>query len=147
MKPETTGRHIVWKVGSLPDVIGDPALLQQVFINLLDNAVKFTRTREQAEIEVGCRVEPAEYVIYVRDNGVGFDSAHAGKLFGAFQRMHTRARFEGTGVGLANVRRIIQRHGGRTWAESEEGHGATFFFSIPKLPMTPDITPREGTPI
>ena len=147
LKPETTGRHIVWKVGSLPDVIGDPTLLQQVFINLLDNAVKFTRTREQAEIEVGCRVEPAEYVIYVRDNGVGFDSAHAGKLFGAFQRMHTRARFEGTGVGLANVRRIIQRHGGRTWAESEEGHGATFFFSIPKLPMTPDITPREGTPI
>ncbi len=138
LKPETTGRRIDWNIGVLPEVFGDPALLMQVLVNLLDNAVKFTRPREQATIEVGSRKEPDEWVIYVRDNGVGFDSTYSGKLFGAFQRLHTRTQFEGTGVGLANVRRIIQRHGGRTWAESAEGHGATFYFSLPRNAAPPD---------
>jgi hypothetical protein len=133
LKPETEGRNIVWKIKPLPKAQADPALLRQVFSNLILNAVKYSRNRNPAEIEVGC-ADPAENetVVYVRDNGVGFDMQYADKLFGVFQRLHRQEDFEGTGIGLANVRRIIARHGGRTWAEGKVDGGATFYFSLPK---------------
>jgi signal transduction histidine kinase len=131
LAPETAGRSVRWRVGDLPVVAGDRAMLQAVLANLLSNAVKFTRPREQAEIEIGCRPgQGGEVVVFVRDNGVGFDPAYAGKLFGVFQRLHRVDEFEGTGIGLANVRRIVDRHGGRTWAEGAVGQGATFCFSL-----------------
>jgi signal transduction histidine kinase len=132
LEPDLAGRAIAWKIGALPEVAGDAAMLRQVLVNLLDNALKFTRLRAQADIEVGCCLEPDTCIVYVRDNGVGFDPAYADKLFGVFQRLHPQAQFKGTGVGLANVRRIIQRHGGRTWAESTAGQGATFYFTLPR---------------
>jgi hypothetical protein len=131
LQPETEGRHIVWKKNLLPEVMADPPLLRQVFTNLLLNAIKYTRPRDPAEIEIGSQNGPDEVIIFVRDNGVGFDMQYADKLFGVFQRLHGREEFEGTGIGLANVRRIISRHGGRTWAESKLGEGATFYFSLP----------------
>jgi signal transduction histidine kinase len=128
---EIQGRNIVWKLSPLPAVRGDRAMLRQVFANLLGNAVKYTGPRDPAEIEVGCTGEAEDrHVICVRDNGVGFDMQYAGKLFGVFQRMHRADQFEGTGIGLANVRRIISRHGGRVWAESEEERGAAFYFTL-----------------
>jgi PAS domain S-box-containing protein len=133
LEPEAAGRSIDWKVGSLPAVQADPAMLRIVLQNLLANAVKFTRRRPRACIEVGGREEAGEFVFFVRDNGVGFDGKYAEKLFGVFQRLHRPEEFEGTGIGLANVRRVIRRHGGRTWAEGEEGVGATFCFSLPKI--------------
>ena len=130
---ETKDRHIVWKIEPLPVVRADRALVRQVLVNLISNAVKFTGTRAQAIIEIGCAPSgDTETVIYIRDNGVGFDPAYAGKLFGVFQRLHGRNEFEGTGIGLANVKRIIHRHGGRTWAEGVVDRGAIFCFSIPK---------------
>jgi chemotaxis family two-component system sensor kinase Cph1 len=127
---ELAGRKIDWRIGSLPAVNCDPGLMQQAFANLLSNAVKYTRHQERAMIEVGQMMIKGEAVIYVRDNGAGFDSKHADKLFGVFQRLHTAEEFEGTGVGLTTVQRIIHKHGGRVWAEAERDKGATFYFTL-----------------
>ncbi len=132
LAPECVGRVVGWKVGPLPPVRADLQSLRLVVRNLLDNAVKYTRTRPEAVIEVGGTREGRETVFYVRDNGVGFDMRYVGKLFGVFQRLHRVEDFEGTGIGLANTRRIIARHGGRTWAEGELGKGATFYFTLPR---------------
>ena len=126
-------RIVEWRRSALPRVHGDPTLLQQVLANLLSNAVKYTRPRAQAVIEIGAREGRGnEVVIFVRDNGVGFDSQYADKLFGVFQRMHAADEFEGTGVGLANARRIITRHGGTIWADATTGNGASFHFTLPR---------------
>jgi len=130
LKPECEGRQVEWKIGLLPFVECDPALMKQVFQNLLSNAVKFTRPRTQAVIEVGQKEEGGTPVVFVRDNGVGFNMKYADKLFGVFQRLHRVEDFEGTGVGLATVQRIVQKHGGRIWAEAELDKGATFFFTL-----------------
>jgi len=123
-------RNIEWNVASLPHVFCDGDMMRIVWMNLLSNAVKFSQTREKALIEIGVKVETEELRFFVKDNGVGFDMQYAEKLFGVFQRLHPIEDFEGTGIGLANVRRIIVRHGGRTWAESEPDKGASFYFSI-----------------
>jgi light-regulated signal transduction histidine kinase (bacteriophytochrome) len=132
LREETKERDIAWKIGELPDVHGDPSLFRLVLVNLISNALKFTRTRSRAEIEIGCTEEEDEFFFFVRDNGVGFDMNYAEKLFGVFQRLHHRDEFEGTGIGLANVRRIVSRHGGRAWAVGSLDQGATFYFSLPK---------------
>lgn len=132
LRLDLQGRAISWTIAPLPAVKGDPAMLRQVFVNLLTNAIKFTGTKPTASIEIGVdRPSPEEIVIFVRDNGVGFDMEYASKLFGVFQRLHRADEFEGTGIGLANVRRIVHRHGGRTWAEGVQGKGATFFIALP----------------
>lgn len=138
LRQAAAGREVRWEVKPLSSSRADAALLHRVWVNLLDNALKFTRTRDQAVIEVGCRREPGETVFYVKDNGVGFDMRYADKLFGVFQRLHRPQDFDGTGVGLALVHRIIQRHGGRTWAEGEPDQGATFYFSLPFKENNPE---------
>jgi PAS domain S-box-containing protein len=133
-KTEMEGRDIQWQISALPLVTGDRAMLRVVLVNLISNALKFTRTRTTSRIEIGCdKEDDTEVIIFVRDNGVGFDMTYADKLFGVFQRLHRANEFEGTGIGLANVRRIISRHGGKTWAKSEIDKGATFYFTLPRL--------------
>lgn len=133
LSPDLHGRQISWTIAPLPEVKGDPSMLRQVFMNLLANAVKFTSTKPVASIEVGVEFPGSdEIVLYVRDNGVGFDMQYAPKLFGVFQRLHRADEFEGTGIGLANVRRIVHRHGGRTWADGVPDKGATFHIALPR---------------
>jgi signal transduction histidine kinase len=129
--PETAGRDIEWRIGPLPVFDCDPGLIKQVFYNLLSNAVKYTRPRHPAIIEAGQLVREDQTVVFIRDNGVGFNMKYAHKLFGVFERLHRREDFEGTGVGLATVQRIVHKHGGRIWAEAKIEQGATFFFTLP----------------
>lgn len=132
LEPEMENRVIEWDIGDLGRAVGDANMFRQVFQNLLSNAIKYSRTREVAKIAVAREVTSHEIVFSVSDNGVGFDMRYIDKLFGVFQRLHRMEEFEGTGIGLANVKRIAQRHGGRAWAEGRLGEGATFYFSIPK---------------
>jgi light-regulated signal transduction histidine kinase (bacteriophytochrome) len=132
-EPEMMGRNVRWLVEDLPMVTGDRAMLRMVLVNLISNAIKFTRPRAHAEIVIGCLPDhETEVVIFIRDNGTGFDMRYADKLFGVFERLHSLEEFEGTGIGLANVRRVIERHGGRAWAEGKVNGGATFYFSLPR---------------
>ncbi|MGO9378948.1 MAG: sensor histidine kinase [Dissulfurispiraceae bacterium] len=132
LSEETIGRDIMWKLGELPYVYGEQSLIKLVLVNLISNAVKFTSTRPRAEIEIGCRADGNEDIFFIKDNGVGFNMDYVDRLFGVFQRLHPQTEFDGTGIGLANVRRIIALHEGRTWAEGSVGHGATFHFTLPK---------------
>ena len=130
---ETEGRNVIWKIGPLPDLYGDRSMLKLALLNLISNAVKFTRNCPQALIEIGYTDQSADgIVVFIKDNGVGFDMKYVSKLFGVFQRLHRAEEFEGTGIGLATVQRIIHRHGGHVWAESQVGVGTTFYFSIPR---------------
>jgi signal transduction histidine kinase len=129
---ETLGRNIQWRIGDLPVAQSDPGLIKLVFYNLLSNAVKYTRPRDPAVIEAGQMTVAGERIIFIRDNGVGFNMKYAHKLFGVFERLHRREDFEGTGVGLATVQRIVHKHGGRIWAEAGIDRGATFYFTLPE---------------
>jgi light-regulated signal transduction histidine kinase (bacteriophytochrome) len=131
LKPLIGQRHIRFEVNGLPPAFGDLPMLRQVIVNFVTNALKFTRTRETPLIEVGGRTEGKENIYFVRDNGVGFDRELSERLFGMFQRIHSSQQFEGTGIGLFMIKRIIEKHGGRVWAEGEPDKGATFYFSLP----------------
>jgi PAS domain S-box-containing protein len=133
LTPQSEGRQMDVQVGELPECLADPALAKQIWVNLLSNAIKYTRDQELAIVEVGCVREKGENVFFVRDNGVGFDMQYANKLFGVFHRLHRDEEFEGTGVGLAIVQRIVHRHGGRVWAEAELDRGATFHFTLEEV--------------
>lgn len=130
LKSQQDGRQIEWRIGELPPCLADSALLKQVWVNLLSNAIKYSRDRKSAIVEAGCTYENGGNVYFVRDNGVGFDMQYANKLFGVFQRLHRADEFEGTGVGLAIVQRIVHRHGGRVWAEGRVNQGAAFYFTV-----------------
>jgi light-regulated signal transduction histidine kinase (bacteriophytochrome) len=132
LQPQTEGRAVDWRVHPLPTVDCDPALVRLALQSLLSNALKFTRPRDHTVITIRPIEHEGQAGLAVQDNGVGFKMAYAGKLFGVFQRLHSQGEFEGTGIGLANVQRIIHRHGGRTWAEGVVDGGATFYFSLPK---------------
>jgi light-regulated signal transduction histidine kinase (bacteriophytochrome) len=137
---EAQGRAVEWQVKPLPTVRGDSMMLLLVLRNLLGNALKYTRGRNPAHIEVGTvNVPGAEDIVYVRDNGAGFDMKYAHKLFGVFQRLHRADQFEGTGIGLAHVRRIVQRHGGRVWGVGVPGEGATFYVALPRREQPGEI--------
>jgi PAS domain S-box-containing protein len=134
-EPECRGRAVVWNIHPLPVLWADRDLMRMVLFNLISNAVKFTGPRERAEIEIGAITKETDQTgFFVRDNGVGFDPRYIGKLFGVFQRLHSRTEFEGTGIGLANVQRIVHRHGGRVWAEGQVEGGATFYLTLPNRP-------------
>jgi PAS domain S-box-containing protein len=137
LQPEMAGREIEWRIGKLPFVECDPALVKQVFADLLSNALKFTRPQEHAVIEVGETTQDGRAVIFVRDNGVGFNMKYVDKLFGVFQRLHRPEDFEGTGIGLATVQRIVHKHGGRVWAEGELNKGAAFYFTLEAVESRP----------
>lgn len=139
LAPECSRREIEWRIGDLFGAECDPGLMKQVFVNLMSNAIKYTGKRKHAVIEVGQMMLNGERVVFVRDNGAGFEMQYVGKLFGVFQRLHKAGDFEGTGVGLAIVQRIIRKHGGRIWAEAELDQGATFFFTL----ATPEISPAS----
>jgi light-regulated signal transduction histidine kinase (bacteriophytochrome) len=128
---ETRDRQVAWVLHELPPAQADPALIRQVLVNLIGNAIKYTCRTPQALIEVGCRLESGLPVYFVRDNGAGFDMRYVDKLFRVFQRLHHQDEYEGTGIGLATVARIVNRHGGRVWAEAAIGQGATFYFALP----------------
>jgi len=130
MRPDLAGRTVSWRIGDLPDLYCDRSMLRMVFMNLITNAIKFTRPRERAEIEIGSFEDARGVVVFVRDNGVGFDMKYSNKLFRVFQRLHRSEEFEGTGIGLATVQRIIQRHGGTVSAEGSVNGGATFFLAV-----------------
>ncbi len=131
LEPLAAGRNVHWQISPLPEIEGDASMLHQALLNLLSNSLKFTRARPQAVIEIGLQAHPAETILYVRDNGIGFDVQVAANLFHQFQRFHRDQGFEGTGVGLVIVHHIVQRHGGRAWAEGVPGKGATFFIALP----------------
>ena len=134
LQTETAGRHIDWQVSNLPQVRGDIELLRAVLTNLVGNALKFTRIRDPACTQIGCiEGDRGLVTVYIRDNGVGFNPAYTSKLFGVFQRLHHASDFEGSGIGLANVRRIVERHGGKVWAEGAIDRGATFYLSLPAV--------------
>lgn len=134
----TQGRNITWKISPLPDVVGDASMLRQVLANLVANAIKYSRQRDPAEIEIGCAgEEDGRAIVFIRDNGAGFDMQYVHKLFGVFQRLHRSDEFEGTGIGLATVRRVMARHGGRVWAEGALDCGATFYFTLQRTAAAP----------
>jgi light-regulated signal transduction histidine kinase (bacteriophytochrome) len=134
---EVADREIVWNIEPLPDAWGDPAMLRQVMINVVGNAVKYTRTRQRAEITITGEANEADTLYCIADNGVGFDMKYVGKIFGVFQRLQRAEDFEGTGIGLALVRRIIDRHKGHVWAEGELDRGARFFITLPRQAKGP----------
>jgi len=144
LESETADRKIDWRVGSLPSVSCDPGLIQQVFANLLSNAVKYTRRCERAVIDIDQSTIDGQLVLFVRDNGAGFNQKYSDKLFGTFQRLHSDQEFEGTGVGLATVQRIVRKHGGRVWAEAEINKGATFYFSLGEATATSGAVNRQA---
>jgi PAS domain S-box-containing protein len=144
LQPEIAGRVVNWKIASLPPAVCDPILIKQVFQNFIANALKFTRPRSCADIEISCQSENRNLVIAVRDNGVGFNMKYADKLFGVFQRLHRAEDFEGTGIGLATVQRIVHKHGGRVWAQGELDKGAVFYFTLPLEDASPEVIPVEG---
>ncbi len=141
---ETASRKVTFEIGHLPDCVADYAMLRQIFANLIDNALKYSRAREQAVVSVGAEVNGNEIIYFVNDNGIGFDMRYANKLFGVFNRLHHEDEFEGTGIGLAIVQRVVLRHGGRVWVDAAVDRGAKFFFTIPVLDE--DNTALSGLP-